>query len=165
MQDQNELRFTLFPVIPWFAGTLSLGMAIIIFTREGLSTGTIVMGALGLLGIFLPGMLFITANRTERILLIERMSLTMIGSSKKIGFDEIADLRLAKAQARGRPRSSKRKRLYAYRMEVVRKDGGIIPFRAAFSSGDGEKQRDMTQQLSAFIGCAAEIPSLSPYEE
>lgn len=157
MQNQNEIRFTHFPVIAWFVGGFCLISAAIIFTKEGFSTATILMGGAGLLFIFLPGILFITANRTERILLIETVSLTLIGFEKKIPFDEIAALRLARMQY------SKRhgKRRYAYRMEVVRKDGSVTPFRSAFSSGEGEKQRDMTQQLSDFIGCVAEIASLS----
>lgn len=163
MQDQNEIHFTHFPVIAWFVGFFCLGAAMLIFTREGLSSGVFVMGGAGLLFIFLPGIVFITANRTERILFIERRSLSLIGSSKKIRFEEIAVLRLNKQRAKKVDRG--RKKLFAYRMEVVLKNGDTLPFRAAFSSGNGEKQRDMTQQLSAFIGCAADIPSLSPYEE
>ncbi len=164
MRNQTEIRFILFPFIAWFAGVIFLGGAVFNYTKDGFSTGTLVAGVTGLVCLFLPGILFITANRTERVLTIELLSLTLIGSTKKIRFEEIAALRMEK-QRFSRKRNSNRKKLYAYRIVVVRKDGEIIPFRAAFESGTGEKQKDMVLQLSAFIGCAAEIPSLSEYED
>ncbi len=164
MRNQTEIRFTLFPFVAWFVGVLFLGGAVFNYTKEGFSMGTLVAGVTGLVCLFLPGILFITADRTDRILSIELLSLTLIGSTKKIRFEEIAALRLEK-QRFSRKRSTNRKKLYAYRIVIVRKDGEIIPFRAAFESGTGEKQKDMVQQLSAFIDCAVEIPSLSEYED
>jgi len=165
MQNQNEIHYRLFPVLPWFAGIVFLGVAIFNYPKDGFSAGTVLAGIVGLASLLLPGALFITADRTEGTLVVELLSLTLIGSTKKFRFDEIAALRLGKKKVRGRPKRSKRKRLYAYRIEIVLKNGEITPLRNAFSSGDGEKQKEMVEQLSAFIGCAAEIPSLSAQEE
>jgi hypothetical protein len=131
---------------------------------EGLSTVTFAAGLIGLACLFLPTILFISANRTERALTLERLSISLIGSTKKIHFEEIAALRLEKQRVSVR-RRSKRKLLYAYRIVIVQTEGEIIPFRVAFESGTAEKQKEIAQQLSAFIGCAVEIPSLSEYED
>lgn len=163
MQNQTEITFNDIPYIPWFAGVLFFGAAVYGFMTQGFSAGTIVAGVTGLACLLLPGMLFITANRAERVLTIETLSLSMISSSKKFRFEEIAALRLHKKRAKSV--DTGRKKLFSYRIEIVRKDGGIVPFRGAFNSGDAEKQRKMVQELSEFVGCTADIPSLSEYED
>ncbi len=147
MQSQNELTINDIPYLPWIAGVIFLGGTLYGILTQGFSAELIFLGLIGLAILLLPRGVTITANRNTRILRLESWSLYLIGSVNEIRFDEIAEIRLS-----SRKTGNKRGRTtFAYRIEVVKRNETIIPFRTAFSSGSKEKQ-EVVDKISAFIG-------------
>jgi hypothetical protein len=147
MQNQDSLKLNDIPFGSWLLGFGSLGAGIYFFSLQGFSFNTILFGGIGLVLLLVMRGLTITADRNTRTLQLHYWSLYFLQQTREIPFDEIATIRVNSSlsmESRGRQSRT-------YRVEVVRKDGSVVPFRTAYSSGSSGKQK-IADQLRAFIG-------------
>jgi hypothetical protein len=150
MQNQNSLKFNDIPFGTWLAGFIFLGGGLYFFSFQGFSGNTIILGAIGLVILLITRGLTITADRNTRILRLHYWSLYFWRTTREISFDEIAAIRVNSIRSMARRGQQTR----SFRIEVVRRDNGIIPFRAYYSSGffSSMKKQKIVDQLRAFIG-------------
>jgi len=150
MQNQNSIKLNDIPFGSWFFGFAFLGAGIYFFSFQGLSRNTMIVGAIGLIVLLVTWGLTITADRNTRILRLQYWSLYFMRTTREISFDEIATIRVKSTRSGTRRNQNSR----SYRIEVVRKDGRIVPFRTVYSGGffSSLKQQKVVDQLRAFIG-------------
>ncbi len=146
MQNQNDLKLNDVPISSWLIGFIFLGAGIYLFSRAGFAVVTILFGGVGLVFLLLSRGLTITADRNTRILRLHYWSLYFWQTIKEIHFDEIQTIRVNSTRSGSGSHHSR-----TYRVEVVRKDGKIVPLRTTYSSGSFSKQK-IADQLRAFIG-------------
>lgn len=125
----NKLVIREYPYLLWLFGVGLLSIA-----GEALMKSTnlpaLMVAVLGLLALVLPEALTISADRETGILSL-RYGLFFNRSEKHIPIDQISTIRRVSTKMPGH-REPKYPRL-AYRVEIVQKDGQIIPFRSHFS--------------------------------
>lgn len=150
MQNQDRLTFRDIPFGSWLAGFIFLGGGIYFFSFQGFSGNTILLGCIGLIILVLTWGLTITADRNNRLLRLQYWSLYLLRKTREIPFDEIAAIRVN--SVRSGARSGQRTR--SFRIEVVRRDNSIAPFRAYYSGGffSSMRKQKIVDQLRAFIG-------------
>lgn len=146
MQSQDSLKLNDIPFGSWLIGFISLGIGIYFFSFSGLTINTLLFGGVGLLFLLLSRGLTVTADRNTRILQLHYWSLYFWRTIKEIPFDEIQTIRVNSVRS-----GTGNRRTRSFRVEVVRKDGNIVPFRTAYSSGSFSKQK-MVDQLRPFMG-------------
>ncbi|MBN2116618.1 MAG: hypothetical protein JW730_08610 [Anaerolineales bacterium] len=146
MQNQNTITFRNIPFVSWLIGLVFLGGGIYFFELQGFSLITILFGTTGLVLLLAAWGLTITADRNTRILRLQYWSLYFLRRTREIPFDEIASIRVDSMRSATDDQHSP-----SYRIEAIRKDGSVIPFRTAYSSGSSSKQK-IADQLRAFIG-------------
>jgi hypothetical protein len=147
MQEQTTLKFNDVPIINWLVGLAFLGTGLYIYSIRGLSGNSILAGAIGLAFLLLNRGLVITADRGRRVLRLHYWSLILLRTTREIPFNEIAALRVNSSRTMERSTQYTR----SYRIEVVRRDNTILPFRGSYSGGAFRKQA-IVDQLRAFIG-------------
>ncbi|HET9912096.1 MAG TPA: hypothetical protein VFQ13_09425 [Anaerolineales bacterium] len=153
MQNQSNIKLNDIPFGSWLIGFILLGTGIYFFSFQGFALNTILFGGIGLLFLLLSRGLTITADKNTRILRLHYWSLYFWRTTKEIPFDEIETIRVdsVRSTSHSRGHGQTRHRGRSYRVEVVRKDGSIVPFRMAYSSGSYSKQK-IADQLRAFLG-------------
>jgi hypothetical protein len=134
-----------FPVALWLVGTALLGSAAYLFlTVDPITAG--IDAVFGLAALLLPAALTVTADREARVLTL-RYGLILPRAVKEIPFHEIAAIQVGSSRSSGR-RSGRRR---SYRIELVKMDGAIVPFRSYYSSGSYPKELH-AGKLRDFIG-------------
>lgn len=153
MQNQSRLKLNDVPFGSWLIGFILLGTGVYFFRFQGFAISTILFGGVGLLFLLLSRGLTITADRNTRILRLHYWSLYFWRTTREISFDEIETVRVNSARStnNGYRDLHTHRRSYNYRVEVVRKDGSIVPLRTTYSSGSFSKQK-IANQLRAFLG-------------
>lgn len=146
MQNQNSIKLNDVPVIEWLMGFVFLGAGIYLLSRQGFSIGAGVFGGVGLAFLLLSRALTITADRNTRTLQLQYWSLYFWRTTKEIPLDEIETIRVNSSSSMHRGRRTR-----TYRVEVIRKDGTVVPLRRAYSSGSFSKQK-IVDQLRKFTG-------------
>jgi hypothetical protein len=150
--NPDKLTIRDFPLGLWLTGLGLLGLTAYLVTKSALPTAG-VTGILGLLALLLPSALTISADRSARTLTL-RYGLLIPRSVKQIPFDEINTIRVDSSTTRDH--GSPTRRSTTYRLEIVKKDGTIFPFRA-FYSGDFILKQRRAEKLRAFIGLAGAV--------
>jgi hypothetical protein len=150
MQNQSRIKFRDIPFVLWLVGVALLGAGIYVFNLQGFTFNTILLGIIGLVILLLTRGLTITADRNTRILQLHYWSLYFLGATREIPFDEIATIRVDSSQSLERSGHQTR----SYRIEVVRRDNSIVPFRKYYSGGffSSMRKQKIVDQLRAFIG-------------
>jgi hypothetical protein len=158
MQNQDSITFRDIPFGAWLAGLIFLGGGIYFFSFQGFSGTAILLGAIGLVILLITRGLTITADRSTRTLQLHYWSLYFWQTTREIPFDEIAAIRVNSMQS---GRSGHRTR--SFRIEVIRRDNSIVPFRAYYAGGflGSLRKQKIVDQLRAFIGLD-ETPDESP---
>ncbi len=149
---QDKLTIRDIPLSLWIIGLALLGATAFLLTKSAYVTAGIT-GVLGLLALFLPSTLIISADRATRTLTL-RYGLIIPRSVKTIPFDEINTIWVNSSTTRDHDSPTRRKT--SYRLELVKKDGTNLPFRAYYSSDFFLKQR-RAEKLRAFIGLGETI--------
>lgn len=147
MQNENTIKFRDVPVGLWLFGAVFLGAGIYFFSFQGFSWNTILLGGIGLAILLLTRGLTVTADRNTRILRLQYWSLYFLRTAKEIPFDEIATIRVGSTESMER----RGRRSRTYRVELLRRDKSVVPFRTAYSSGSRSKQ-NIAEGLRAFMG-------------
>ncbi len=150
--SQDKLTFRDYPVAPWLIGIVLLGFTIFLLTKSAFITAAIT-GVLGLLALFLPAALTVNADRATRTLTL-RYGLIIPRSVKQIPFDEIDTIRVDSSTHRDHDHLNRQST--TYRLELVKKDGTTLPFRAYYS-GDFLFKQHRAEKLRAFIGLAETV--------
>jgi hypothetical protein len=151
--ESDRLTFRDIPFGQWLVGLMFLVGAVFFFTRGVGSAAfmALVPGVIGLLLLFLPTALTITADKTARTLTL-RYGLFIPRSEKEVPFDEIKTIHVdAHTSRRHTKGSSASRRVTSYRLQLVKKDGTILPFRDYYSS-DFFLKDQRAKKLRAFIG-------------
>ncbi|RPI94629.1 MAG: hypothetical protein EHM40_06005 [Chloroflexi bacterium] len=150
MQNQSSIKFRDIPFGLWLFGFVSLGAGIYVFPLQGFSPTTVLLAGIGLVILLLTRGLTIIADRNTRILQLNYWSLYFLRTTRKISFDEIATIRVDSSQSMERSGHQTR----SYRIEVVRRDNSIVPFRKYYSGGffSSMRKQKIVDQLRAFIG-------------
>jgi hypothetical protein len=150
MQNQSSIKFRDIPFGLWLFGFVFLGAGIYVFRSQGFSFTTVLLGGIGLVILLLTRGLTIIADRNTRILQLHYWSLYFLRTTKEIPFDEIATIRVDSSQSMERSGHQTR----SHRIEVVRKDESIVPFRKYYSGGffSSMRKQKVVDQLRAFIG-------------
>jgi hypothetical protein len=149
---EDKLIIRDIPAGLWVTGIVFLGITLFLITKSAFPTAAIT-GVVSLLALFLPAALTITADQTNRTLTL-RYGLVIPRSTQEIPFHEINTIRVASYLSHNH-KSSKRHQT-TYRLELVKTDGTVIPFRSMYSSDFFLKQR-RAEKLRTFIGLAAAI--------
>ena len=149
--ESERLTFRDFPFGQWLAGLGLIAAAVFYLTRGVGSANYMgyVLGVIGLLLLFLPTALTITADKTTRTLTL-RYGLFIPRSVKVLPFDEIRTIHVDSHTTRRHTKGSTR-RVTSYRLQVVKQDGAIVPFRNSYSS-DFLFNDQRAKKLRAFIG-------------
>jgi hypothetical protein len=105
------------------------------------------LALIGLVIFLLSTTLTITADRTERKLILHYRSL-LKENTREILFSQIESIELEMNRHRSHSRRSSGP---TYRIVVVLKDGTVVPFHQYFSSGSGDKTHKV-KQLREYIG-------------
>jgi hypothetical protein len=150
--NQDKLTIRDFPISLWIMGLVLLGVTAYLVTKAAYPTAGIT-GVLGLLALFLPSTLTVSADRATRILTL-RYGLVIPRSVKQIPFDEIDTIRVDSSTTRNN--DSPTRRSTTYRLELVKKDGTNLPFRS-FYSGDFLLKQRRAEKLRTFIGLAETV--------
>ncbi len=150
MQNPDKITFKDIPLGTWLVGFVFLGGGIYFFSFQGFSGNAILLGGIGLVILLITRGLTITAERSTRILQLHYWSLYFWRTTREIPFDEIAVIRVN--SVRSGARSGRQTR--SFRIEIVRRDNSIVPFRAYYSGGffSSMRQQKIVDQLRAFIG-------------
>jgi len=150
MQQQNRIKFNDLPIGLWFFGFAFLGAGIYFFSFQGFSGNTFLLGGIGLAVLLLTWGLTISADRQTRTLTLHYWSLYFLRRTKEIPFTEIATIRVATTRSFSRRNQQQR----SFRIEVIRKDNSVVPFRTTYSSGflGSLRKQKIADQLRAFIG-------------
>jgi hypothetical protein len=149
---KDKLTFRDFPLGLWLTGIALLGVTTYLVTKSAYPTAGIT-GILGLLALFLPAALTISADPTSRTLTL-RYGLVIPRSVKQIPFDEINTIRVDCSSTRDHDHPGRRST--SYRLELVKKDGTTLPFRSYYSGDFFMKQR-RAEKLRTFIGLAETV--------
>jgi hypothetical protein len=152
LMNQDKLTIRDFPLGLWLAGIAFFGATAYFITKSAYPMAGIT-GLIALLLLFLPAVLTISADKSTRILTL-RYGLLIPRSVKQIPFDEVNTIRVDSSTTRDQ--NSPNRQSTSYRLEVVKKDGTNIPFRAYYSGGFFLKQHD-AEKLRAFIGLAVTV--------
>lgn len=147
--NPDKLTIRDFPLGLWLTGLGLLGFTAYLVTKSALPTAGIT-GILGLLALLLPSALTISADRSTRTLTL-RYGLLIPRLVKQIPFDQIDTIWVSSSSAQDHDHPSRRDT--SYRLELVKKDGTNIPFRAYYS-GDFFLKQHRVEKLRAFIGLA-----------
>ncbi len=147
MQDQDKLKLSNIPLVPWLIGFYIVGISIFIASHAGYSCLTTQTIAIGLIPLLLMRGLTVTADQSIRVLQLRYWSLGFWRTTWEIPFDEIQTI-----QVGSKPSPTRLNRnAYTYRIELIRKDGSVVPFRTLYTIGLSSKQK-MADKLCAFIG-------------
>jgi hypothetical protein len=149
---QNTLTFRDIPFVSWLFGFAFLGTGIYFFSSQGFSWIFVGAAAIGLIFLLLLWGLTITADKQSRVLRLHYWSLYFLHKTREIPFDEIATIRVNSMRS-GTHRGEQTR---SFRIEVIRRDNSIVPFRAYYSGGflDSLWKQKMVDRLRAFIGLA-----------
>ncbi len=147
--NQDKLTIRDYPLGLWLIGVVLLGITAYLVTKSALPTAGIT-GLLGILALFVPTTLTISADRANRTLTL-RYGLVIPRSVKQIPFSEINTIRVDSSTTRDNDNPSRKNT--SYRLEAVKKDGTKLPFRSYYSGGFFLKQQS-AEKLRAFIGLA-----------
>ena len=149
MQNHDRITFRDIPFGSWLFGFIFLGIGLYFFSFQGLSGNTILLSGIGLICLILPWGLTITADRNTRLLRLHYWSLYLLRKTREIPFDEIAAIRVNSMRS---GRSGQQTR--SFRIEVVRRDNSIAPFRKYYSGGffSSMRKQKIVDKLRAFIG-------------
>lgn len=131
----------------WLTGIALIGVTVYLVNGSAHSIAAIT-GILGLLALLLPAALTISADQATRSLTL-RYGLLIPRSVKHIPFDEIDTIWVAGSATSSHNHPSHRNT--SYRLELVKKDGTTLPFRAYYSDDLLLKQR-RAEKLRAFVG-------------
>jgi hypothetical protein len=155
MQNQDSIKLNDIPFGSWLVGFIFFGGGAYFFSFQGFSWNTIVLGTIGLVILLLTRGLTITADRNTRILQLQYWSLYFWRTTREIPFDEIASIRVDSV----RSGKSTGRQTRSYRIEVVRKDESIVPFRTVYSGGflGSLRMQKFVDQLRAFIGLSGAL--------
>jgi len=150
MQNQSSIKFRDIPFGLWLFGFGFLGAGIYVFRLQGFSLTTVLLGGIGLLILLLTRGLTVIADRNTRIMQLHYWSLYFLRRTREIPFDEIAAIRVDSSQSMERSGHQTR----SYRIEVVRRDNSIVPFRKYYSGGffSSMRKQKIVDQLRTFIG-------------
>jgi hypothetical protein len=146
--ESERLIFRDFPFGQWVAGLGSLAAAVFFFVSSA-NYPAYLLGVIGLLLLFLPTALTITADKTTRTLTL-RYGLFIPRSVKVMSFDEIKTIHVDSHTSREHT-DGHTHQVTNYRLQAVKKDGKILPFRAYYSS-DFFLKDQRAKKLRAFIG-------------
>jgi hypothetical protein len=150
--NQDKLTIRDFPIITWFMAIVFLATAAFFLMKSTLLMAGIA-GIIGFIMFFEPAALTITADKSNRVLTL-RYGLLVPRSIKHIPFSEIQTIRVDSHSTRNH--SSPTRRSNTYRLELVKQDGNIIPFRFYYSSDFLLKQR-RAEELRTIIGIAETV--------
>ena len=149
--ESNQLSFRDFPTAIVIFGMLSVGGGIFFYLQTRELVATAIALAFSLFLFLLASVLDVSADRLTRTLNISRRGLVQ-HYQRKIPFGDIASIQLGTSY--GGDSSSP-----TYRVEIVLKDGSVVPLRNAYSSGRSGKEKQ-AQRLRDFIGIAGADTSL-----
>lgn len=151
--ESERLTFRDFPFGQWVTGLGVIAASGFFLTRSVSSASYMgyLLGVVGLLLLFLPTALTITADKATRTLTL-RYGLFIPRSVKVMSFDEIKTIHVdAQTSRRHTKRGGSSRRITSYRLQVVKKDDTIVPFRGYYS--DEFVLKDLrAKKLRAFIG-------------
>jgi hypothetical protein len=157
MQNQNEIKFNDVPFGTWLFGFAFLGGGIFFLTIQRWSGNTFAIGGIGLALLLLNWGLTIRADRNTSTLRLEYWSLYFLRKIKEIPFSEIETIRVTSTRSSTRTNHKSR----SYRLELVRKDKTVVPFRTSYGGGFFGKQK-IADELRAFIGLGPVVLDESP---
>ncbi len=151
--ENTKLVLRDYPILGWVFGVALLIMAasnLVIGTFTSGAPALVVRGILALAGLgilLLASALTVTADRVGQLLTLRRRSF-LKGSTQEILFSQIDAIQLETSYSQESSRSNSSP---TYRIVIVLKDGGVVPFRSYYTSGAGDKTRKI-KQLREFIG-------------
>lgn len=150
--QQDQIKFNDIPFGSWFFGLLFLGVGFFLVLVQAGWLTILIFGGIGLLLLLLSWGLTITADRQTQTLILHYWSLYFLRRTTEIPFGDIATIRVASTHSGTRRGQQTR----SFRIEVVRKDNSILPFRTTYSSGffGSIQKQKIVDQLRAFIGLA-----------
>ncbi|HPH96802.1 MAG TPA: hypothetical protein PKW33_08895 [Anaerolineaceae bacterium] len=136
------------PIFLWIFGLGFLAAGVFVFFQKPLETWlpAAFLGLFGVLMTFLPSALTITADRSVRTLTL-RYGIIVTRSLKTIPFDAIQTIYVTSHHSH----SSRGGHSTSYRIELVQRDGTVVPFRSYYSSGSFFMERN-ARKLREFIG-------------
>lgn len=137
------------PVFLWIFGLGFLVAAVFIFLQNPTTTWmpAAFLGLFGILMFVLPSALTITADRYVRTLTL-KYGLIIPRSIKTISFDAIQTIHVDSHYSHN---SHDGHSSTTYRIELIQRDGTVIPFRSYYSSGSFFMERN-ARKLREFMG-------------
>ena len=145
--NANQFSFRDYPTLPVIFGLASIGAGVYFYLRNPATwTMPAVTLGVGLLMFLLASVLDVHADRITRTLSISRRGLVQ-RYQREIPFDEIAAIQIGASYSADDDGSTST----TYRVEIVLKDGSIVPLRKSYSSGRSSKEK-RAQRLREFIG-------------
>jgi hypothetical protein len=142
-QDDSQLVIRDVPIFQWALGILFAGVGTLVINEGGPQVFGGIFAVIGVGFLLLNSVLTITADRMTRTLALDYRS-ALRHTVTQVPFDEIAGINVNR-------RVGSSKGGFTYRLTLLRKDGQVIPFRSASSSGWKGKER-RAGQLREFLG-------------
>ncbi len=153
MNENRPFQHHEAPTASWVIGGVFLLGAVIFGIRQGIqSSNLIIVAVLALIGIaaFLFGSTVdITANPETRRVILKKKSLVK-KSTREIPYEDISDIRVATDYDDEGDET--------YRVEIVLRDGNIVPIRPYYSSGQ-RKKLALAERLRDAIGIVPPPPA------
>jgi hypothetical protein len=143
-QNDSQLVIRDVPIFQWVFGILFAGVGTLVINQGGPPVFGGIFAAIGMGFLFFSSALTITADRMTRTLKLDYRS-ALRHTMKQVPFDEIAGINVERRVGSGK------RRVFTYRLTLLRKDGQVMPFQSYSSSGWKGKER-RAGQLREFLG-------------
>jgi hypothetical protein len=141
--DDTQRIIRDFPILQWFLGVVFVGVGALVLGAGGPVAFGGLFAAVGLGLLLFSGVATLHADRTTRMLTVKHRS-ALRRTTTQVPFDEIDGINVERRAGGGKGGST-------YRLTVLKKDGRIVPFGSAYSTGWMGKER-RAARLREFIG-------------